>query len=201
MFIIVVMLAMLLIPLLWLGDKPVRAASEAKKEAVVAQAPVSAPPPAPAAIPAGVHNPEAFGMTWGLLANDKLPSDAVAMSCHGEPRDSISQAHAESCNPYAGDSSCRLALPILCFQQPGIAEGGAAGVLASTAPVAGFVIGSISEANARCERELGTGWRMAEHHDGGGWSLSAKRSAQLDTRLRHWVYINNQPGNCWNNKG
>ena len=99
MFIVVVMLAMLLIPLLWLGDKPVRAASETKKEAVVAQAPASAPPPAPAGIPAGVHNPEAFGMTWGLLANDKLPSDAVAMSCHGEPRDSISQAHAESCKP------------------------------------------------------------------------------------------------------
>jgi hypothetical protein len=196
--VIVIMLAMLLIPLWWLKGKTDRAATTMAKEKLVSQ---SSPSTAPAVnTPASVNNPEAFGMTWGQSADEKLPADAVMMSCHGQPRDTISQPHEGSCNPYKGDSSCRLALPVLCFQQTGTTEAMPAGSLASTQPVAGFVLGSLAEANARCQKELGAEWRMAEHHDGGGWSLTAKRSAQLDTRLRHWVHINNQPGNCWNNK-
>jgi hypothetical protein len=217
-FIIVVLLAILLIPLWWLGDKAERAASRLAKENTIAQgtptassasAPNSPRSPSatspativPIADSSSVNNPDAFGLTWGQLADEKLPADAVAMSCHGLPKEGISQPHAGSCNPYAGDSSCRFALPVLCFYQTGSSEGTTIGQLASSQPVAGFVLGSAAQASARCEKELGSGWRMAEHHDGGGWSLTAKRSAQLDTRLRHWVHINNQPGNCWNNKG
>ncbi|TAG27289.1 MAG: hypothetical protein EAZ37_06110 [Burkholderiales bacterium] len=191
--VIVILLAMLLIPLWWLSGKSERAADELAKEKAIAQGPANASPPVTTPVP--VNNPEAFGMTWGQVADDKLPADAVMMSCHGQPRDSISQAHEGSCNPYKGDSSCRLVLPVLCYQQTA-----PIGQFASTQPVAGFVLASAAEATARCEKELGTGWRMAEHHDGGGWSLTAQRSSQLDTRLRHWVHINNQPGNCWNNK-
>lgn len=206
--VIVIMLALLLIPLWWLKGKSERSAAEINKEKAIAQGKPSAEPaistpnamPAVAAAPAAVNNPDAFGMTWGQFADEKLPADAVQMSCHGQPRDTITQPHEGSCNPYKGDSSCRLALPVLCFQQTGTSEGMPAGQFGSTQPVAGFVIGSLTEANARCVKELGTNWRMAEHHDGGGWSFSAKRGASLDTRLRHWVHINNQPGNCWNNK-
>ncbi|MBS7808717.1 hypothetical protein [Variovorax sp. PCZ-1] len=196
--VVVILLAMLLIPLWWLSEKSEQTHAELAKEKAIAQGPANISTPQIAT--AAVNNPEAFGLTWGMQADDKLPPDAVMMGCHGQPRDTITQPHAESCNPYAGDSSCRLALPVLCFQQTGSNEGMPAGSLASTQPVAGFVIGSVAQANARCEKELGAGWRMAEHHDGGGWSLTAKRSAQLDPGLRHWVHINNQPGNCWNNK-
>jgi hypothetical protein len=208
-FIIVVLLAILLIPLWWLSDKAERAATQLGKENAIAQGTPTASSPS-ATLPATItpitdsssgNNPDAFGLTWGQFADEKLPTDAVTMSCHGLPKEGISQAHTGSCNPYAGDSSCRFALPVLCFYQTGSSEGTTVGQLASSQPVAGFVLGSAAQASARCEKELGSGWRMAEHHDGGGWSLTAKRSAQLDTRLRHWVHINNQPGNCWNNKG
>jgi hypothetical protein len=158
-------------------------------------------------------------MSWGLMANDKLPDTTAWMSCHGEPKEGITQPHEGSCNPYKGDASCRLALPILCInkdnsaadaitsaekEKGNIPDGWAAGIVGSTAPVAGFVIGSLAGANARCEKELGAGWRMASFHDGSGgragWGFTAQRGAQLDPRYRHWVYVNDQPGNCWNNK-
>ena len=38
---------------------------------------------------------------------------------------------------------------------------------------------------------------MAEFHDGnGGWTFTGKRGA-INEQLRHWVHINDQPGNCW----
>jgi hypothetical protein len=231
-FIVVVLLAMLIIPLWWLGDSRKSAAKQETSEKALATSTVSA-----VVTPVEVNNPDAFGMTWGAMAKDKLPASAIWMSCHGQPKEGISQPHADSCNPYKGDASCRLALPILCIQKDGstpessfspstttsteplkgerdrgaisfndiTTDGWGAGSVASTEPVAGFVIGSLARAHARCEKELGPGWRMAEFHDGAGgqsgWGFVAKRGARLDTRLRHWVHINDQPGNCWNNKG
>jgi hypothetical protein len=221
-FIIAVLLAMLIIPLWWLGGKSERAAKQDATEKALNTSTVTA-----AITPTEVNNPDAFGMTWGVMPSDKLPADAAWMSCHGQPREGISQPHADSCNPYKGDASCRLALPILCIQKDAstfetsfpsttnttptltandiVTDGWGSGSVASTEPVAGFVIGSLALANARCEKELGSGWRMAEFHDGlggqGGWGFVAKRGSRLDTRQRHWVHINDQPGNCWNNKG
>jgi hypothetical protein len=220
-FIVVVLLAMLIIPLWWLSDSATRASKQEATEKALATSTVSA-----VVTPVEVNNPDAFGMTWGAMPGDKLPASAIWMGCHGQPREGISQPHADSCNPYKGDASCRLALPILCIQKDGssfdssfpgitqtaptltdngiVTDGWGAGSVGSTEPVAGFVIGSLALANARCEKELGSGWRMAEFHDGlggqGGWGFVAKRGARLDTRLRHWVHINDQPGNCWNNK-
>ncbi len=248
MFIVVVLLAMLCVPLLWLKGKPSRAAQELAQEKALAHNPSNSSPAnaGPAvALPANPNNPDAFGLTWGALANDKLPASAVWMSCHGQPKEGISQPHANSCNPYQGDASCRLALPILCIQKDGstpessfpsatrtsaeplkgerergaisfndvVTDGWASGSVASTEPVAGFVIGSLAAASARCEKELGSGWRMADFHDAeagtgtgtgtgkhqAGWGFVAKRGLRLDTRLRHWVHIRDQPGNCWNN--
>jgi hypothetical protein len=216
---LVVLLAMLVIPLWWLGDTSDHLAKKKRPE----KAPTSDALTA-AVAPTEINNPDAFGMTWGSMESDKLPAAAAWMSCHGQPREGVSQPHADSCNPYKGDASCRLALPILCIQKdssafessfPGVtstatitSDGWSAGSVASTAPVAGFVIGSLALANARCEQELGTGWRMAEFHDAeastagqqAGWGFVAKRSTRLETRLRHWVHINDQPGNCWNNR-
>jgi hypothetical protein len=219
-FIVAIMLVMLVIPLWWLGDKSDHGVKQKRPEKIQKSSTSTA-----VITPTEVNNPDAFGMTWGLMASDALPANAVWMSCHGQPREAISQPHADSCNPYKGDSSCRLALPILCIQKDGSAfetsfpgvtntvtittNGWGAGSVASTAPVAGFVIGSLALANARCEKELGSGWHMAEFHDAetvqgskpSGGGFVAKRDIRLNTRLRHWVHINNQPGNCWNNKG
>jgi hypothetical protein len=235
-FIVVVLLAMLIIPLWWFGGKSERAAQQEATEKALATG-TGIGTATVVVAPSEVNNPDAFGMTWGAMPSDKLPAGAVWMGCHGQPRDGITQPHADSCNPYKGDASCRLALPILCIQKDGstfeaafppnsnatsesakaekdrsattlndiVTDGWGAGSVASTEPVAGFVIGSLALATARCEKEFGPGWRMAEFHDGqggqGGWGFVAKRGARLDTRLRHWVHINNQPGNCWNNKG
>jgi hypothetical protein len=219
--ILVILIIVLIVPLWWLRDGAQKRSAELAAEKAISQGTRGQMTPTVATITTlEVNDPNAFGMTWGLVTHDKLPASAAWMSCHGEPKEGISQAHEGSCNPYKGDASCRLALPVLCIKKDGsaadaailaemnksaIQDGWAAGSVASTAPVAGFVLGSLEGANARCEKELGAGWRMASFHDGSGgrsgWGFTAQRSSQLDTRLRHWVNIGDQPGNCWNNKG
>jgi hypothetical protein len=73
------------------------------------------------------------------------------------------------------------------------------GSLAATAPVAGFVIGSLAQAHARCASELGTGWRMAEYRDAGtGEGLVGRRGQGLvSTNTRHWVAAKDQKSHCW----
>jgi hypothetical protein len=235
--ILVILLVLLVVPLWWLSNGAKKQGSQHAAEKAAAAG--SALTPSAASAPAAVNDPDAHGMTWGILPNEKLPESAVWMSCHGSPKDGISQPHADSCNPYRGDSSCRLALPVLCIKKDGSTpesilglnpvgtatatplnderkagaitlndvtpDGWAAGSVASTEPVAGFILGSLEGANARCEKELGAGWRMASFHDGSGgragWGFVAQRNLRLDSRWRHWVHVADQPGNCWNNKG
>lgn len=172
----------------------------------------------------GSANPSRHGLSFGLLAPPGLPAGTVASACSGAPLE-MGNPDKGQCNPYQGDTMCRTALPVLCILKDGStaesvglandpkAEGGSAGfsfyagwaggTLGTTAPVAGFVLGSLAQANARCTAELGAGWRMAEFHDaGGGWGLVGKRGAgwpegQSSPQTRHWVYINDQKANCW----
>lgn len=70
----------------------------------------------------------------------------------------------------------------------------------ATAPgVAGFLLTSLEDANARCAASLGAGWRLASFHDGGGWELHGQvlLGTLADRRYRAWVFIGDQPGNCW----
>jgi hypothetical protein len=165
-------------------------------------------------------SPDRFGLSFG---HGTLPGPSTSLmysACAGTPLE-MGNPDKSQCNPYQGDTSCRTALPVLCALKDGgtaesaglvnepKADGGATGfnfyagwiggTLAATAPVAGFVIGSLAQANARCASELGTGWRMAEFHDaGGGWGLVGKRGQGLvNTNTRHWVAINDQKSNCW----
>jgi hypothetical protein len=176
----------------------------------------AAPTPSSAVVAA---NPNRFGLTFGHGALPNQHSGLMYSACAGIPLD-MGNPDKNQCNPYQGDTSCRTALPILCALKDGsTAEsagllnasntegavgssfyaGWMGGALAATAPIAGFVIGSLAQANARCESELGAGWRMAEFHDaGGGWGLVGKRGQGLvDTNSRHWVAINDQKSNCW----
>jgi hypothetical protein len=167
-------------------------------------------------------SPDRFGLSFG---HGDLQGKAglIVSACAGAPLD-MGNPDKNQCNISQGDSSCRTALPVLCVLKDGSTaesaglvnaakiEGGDAGVslltgwvggtLGATAPVAGFVIGSIAQANARCVAELGPGWRMAELHDAtGGWGLVGKRGQGLSSQqTRHWVHNNDQKANCWDNE-
>ena len=150
-----------------------------------------------------------FGLTFGIADDKQIGPDLVHPSCHGLPKP-VDQTWRDSCNPYAGDTSCDSARPILCVrmdQSPapanltfGFYNGWVPGVFASTSPVVGERLTSLAAADSICEDELGQGFRMAAFHDAegdGGWTYTGKRGA-IDSQSRHWVYIDDQPGNCWN---
>jgi hypothetical protein len=135
----------------------------------------------------------------------------VHLSCHAEPAQ-FDQPHEKSCNPYRGDTSCRTVLPVLCVggptaaRPPGVEDdfyrGWTGATLAATQPVKGVTLDSVAAASARCEKEFGPGWRMAEFHDGrGGWGIQGLVGSGLAAHTRYWVHINDQRGNCWDSGG
>ncbi len=93
------------------------------------------------------------------------------------------------------------------------------GYIALTPPVQGTLLTSLEAANELCRKYCGAGFRMAEFHDGryiagmglnayygdtwppmaktekGGWNFYAYGNVKSDTRF--WVYIEDQPANCW----
>ena len=188
------------------GGDPVAVMANSSDSAAVSGAPrqishglTFAISPVPSAVPAPVSG---GGAPAGLV-------NLAHLSCHGEPRQ-VDQPHRESCNPYKGDTSCRVVLPVLCFQSKGLPQpseisagayqGWSGGVLGATQPVMGAILTSDLAGSARCEKELGPGWRMAEFHDAGGWGMQGQRGLGLAPNTRFWVHINDQPGNCWDSK-
>lgn len=151
------------------------------------------------------------GLTW-VKAYHTNAKGQDSVTCHDS-----TVTPSQSCNPYTGDTDCKLSRPILCIRKDGSTSNGfvgsfyngwAAGNLGMTHPIAGTSLTSLAVANAYCVDELGPGWQMAEHHDGGGgWGFTAygnlkdKYSAASPTHTlndRFWVYINDVPqGNCW----
>jgi hypothetical protein len=231
--VLAVLIALLLIPFWWskrVNDKTQREQAIAAAKPTAQQASNT---PADTTINAPINNPDRFGLSFGYGTPNSTPTATpltgmMYSACAGGPLD-MGNPDKGQCNPYQGDSSCRTALPVLCILKDGStpesagltkdpqAEGSttgfdfyagwAGGSLGATAPVAGFVLGSLANANARCAAELGAGWRMAEFHDaGGGWGLVGKRgpgwlSGQASQPTRHWVYINDQKANCWDADG
>ena len=208
-----ILVAMLVIPI-WLkrnSDDKLKAV--AKAEAVVnAKGESSTIAVADTATaPVQADRPIGFGLTFAAVTPTSPQPDATAMGCHGQPGPT-DKPHKNSCNPYEGDTSCRAALPVLCLNPSAIAKpdaangdppvGWTAATLGATAPVMGAILQSRPIADARCEKELGAGWRMADFHAGGGWSFSGRpRSGLLpDNSTRYWVAINDQAANCWDSK-
>lgn len=129
------------------------------------------------------------GLTFAMSADPSLPAGAAEVSCHGLPAP-LDNPHRGSCNPYAGDTSCRAALPLLCFDP-------ATGVLAATSkPVVGSSLGNSFSGAEECQVQ-GLSGRMAQFHDGGGWRIRGLRGPNLLPGTRYWVHITDQPGNCW----
>lgn len=165
----------------------------------------SASPPARPKMPAVAAVPDREGtIAFGLSLAWVQPTEpgSAHLACKGEPM-AGERARDGGCNPYQGDTSCRTVLPVACYRPSGAppsasASRGASGDLGATTPVMGALLKSESSASARCEAELGAGWRMAELHDGEGWNLRGRSGDGLRPDTRYWVHVNDQPGNCWN---
>jgi hypothetical protein len=146
------------------------------------------------------------GLTW--IKTDSDSCNQTRVTC-------------DYCDPYQGDTLCSESRPLLCIRRDGSSscgapedtyDGWASGTVALTSfLVRGTDLTSQAAADALCANAFGAGYRMAEHHDGGGWQWRAKGSiAPLSTPAsthprdspsnqpnRFWVRISNQPGNCW----
>lgn len=138
------------------------------------------------------------GLTWKLLATNST-TGTVTVGCYN------------GCDAYKGDTSCKTALPILCIKKSGPGfplpvpmsvpnsdrynkwSGGVVGTTAPTVPPA-----TLAAADALCVKEFGTGWRVAEFHDGWGWHFQAYGGVGNPAQ-NFWIHINDQPGaRCWN---
>jgi hypothetical protein len=105
------------------------------------------------------------------------------VACSGKPQIEADGKN-QGCDPRKGDTSCSVALPILCIK-PGESprpdyemtgqphampaeyyRGWTGGMIGLTEPIQGRKIESLEGANALCAMALGQGYRMAEFHDG-----------------------------------
>ncbi len=143
-------------------------------------------------------NPD-LGMTWNRRLTEHPITGIVTVGCAGGDYD---------CNPFQGDTVCTRELPLLCFNdldaqsptsfvEPNRNNRWAGGIVHTTAPVAASTLPTLADANAVCEREFGTGWRVAEFHDGWGWNFTAYGNVG-DAEARFWTDITDQAdGTCW----
>jgi hypothetical protein len=141
------------------------------------------------------------GMTWTVL---QQRSDGV-----------VHVGRDAQTNPYSGDTPATTSLPVLCLYlnnspvPTGLTfdfyNGWSRGAVHMTPSVPGSQLTSRAAADALCAATFGTGWRMAEFHDGrygpnfaysGGWTFWSYGAFPAGTRF--WVAINDQPANPWN---
>ncbi len=164
----------------------------------------SPPGTAPVIWPPAICRPK--GLTWDRAAVNPV-NGTVTVSCHGN-------VEGHDCNPYTGDTSCKLPRPILCIEKNAAAfpvpasvnnssqyNKWAYGVVGTTPPVSPCAanLKTIKDADAVCQKEFGPNFRVAEHHDGWGWAFQAYGNVG-NPQKRFWVNVNDQPnGNCWKN--
>lgn len=139
------------------------------------------------------------GLTWHTYGHDSTYG-VDTVGCDGD---------GDYCNAYTGDTSCTFRRPILCINVDGSNNPGVATTafyfewayanIATTHPIRGSALTSRAVADEICAGIHGSGWRMAEHHDGamgaGGWAFLAFGHVRDDVDL--WVAIDDQPANCW----
>jgi len=179
-------IALLAVPL-WFLKKEGRARvtqADARERAAAAPPPAAASPQA---------SPDRFGVSFGWWPTPSDPR-AMSLSCQAPPQPLDNPLNG-ACNPALGDTSCRTALPLLCARSTAPGRF----MLATTAEVPGFALGSRAEADARCVAGFGADWRMAGYHDGGNGELSGGAPDGFDAarHRRVWVAIDGARANCW----
>jgi hypothetical protein len=154
---------------------------------------------------AGKCQQKTKGMTW-IHSASNAQTGTISVGCNG-------------CNATQGDTACTQQLPLLCIYKPtpsfplptGVSNADqynqwSGGVVATTAPVAGNTFMHSTDATNYCIAQFspgqsGSGWRVAEFHDGWGWNFQAYGGtvkAPTVPSTRFWVHINDQPAaNCW----
>jgi subtilisin family serine protease len=156
-----------------------------------------------AARPAAAATTLRTGMTWTVVGQQ---GGYVHVGSDGQT------------NPYAGDTAIDQFLPILCVvvdnrAAPGGVtfdgyNGWARGAVQATPAIPATVLTSQAQGDAICADTFGTGWRLAEFHDGrygtnfsstSGWSYWAAGTLAPGTRF--WAAISDQPANPWNSAG
>ncbi|MER7844465.1 hypothetical protein ABTZ03_11035 [Kitasatospora sp. NPDC096077] len=131
-----------------------------------------------------------LGLTWSVL---------------GQRGTSVHVGTDSLSNPYLGDTAPGTELPVLCIRvddrpaPDGIPTSGfhswAGGEVAATDPTAGSDLTGRDVGDGLCADTFGGDWRMAEFHDGEGWSLWATGSLPQGTRF--WTAIDDQPADPW----
>jgi hypothetical protein len=184
------------------------AASALTANGASAQEGTSAEKPAPAnadnmAVTPGRKTCESKGLTWDRAAVN-TPTGTVSVSCHGN-------VGGYDCGAYHGDTLCGKPLAILCikkdaayFPKPASVNNSnrynmwASGVVGTTKEVVPCrQARTLKEANSICQAEFGSGWGVAEHHNGWGWGFQAYGNVG-DPSKRFWMDITDQPdATCW----
>ena len=162
--------------------------------------PSPSPSPSPEPIPVPTPTPtptNCKGMTWQVLeARDGI----VLVGSAGDAAQGGTDA-------YHGDTPCSESLPLLCLRKEQLPQptgtgadyysGWTGGTVRLTPPVVGATLTSRAVADAMCERAFGPGYRMGEHHDGGGgWRWWARGSLQPGPQ-KIWATVNDQPSSPW----
>jgi len=185
------------------------------------------------------YNPR-NGMTWGYGGYTEIAQETFRVHCFGSPTVPPYAPYTGSnggCNAYKGDTPCNHSIPILCinkckykrpnypidcgsYAMPGeFYCGWSEGFIALSRPVFGYNLLSQANGDKICASQYGTGFRMAEHHDGrwvsgmnannffystwpattssGGWGF-VSYGVKGPVWTRFWVAINDQNANCWN---
>lgn len=137
------------------------------------------------------------GVTWRYVSTNAT-TGTISVGC------------ANSCDGYHGDTPCTEPLPLLCIRKSGpgfplpLPTGvdnsnqyykWSGGVIATTAPL--VPPATLAAANNVCSTQFGPDWRVAEHHDGWGWSFQAYGGVGNQAK-RFWIHVNDQPNAlCW----
>jgi hypothetical protein len=179
------------------------------------------------------------GMTWGYGGYTEIAQETFRVHCFGSPTVPPYAPYTGSsggCNAYKGDTPCNHSLPILCINKCKYSRpcypvdcrsyamtgefycGWSEGFIILSRPVLGYSLSSQADGDKICMSQFGTGFRMAEHHDGrwvlgmsdtkycyntwpstsysGGWGF-VSYGVKGPTWTRFWVAINDQAANCW----
>ena len=208
LLVVLILLAMLVIPVWIKRDREQQELERARLERE--RSGVPARPASGASAPVAGPRPIGHGLSFAPVSGgaEARQQDWVAFGCRGEPVPA-DRPLQDGCNPREGDTSCRMALPVLCIRPgqlppPAVPGGGTpvgwvGGELGGTQPVMGAVLESQAVAHARCEAELGAGWRMAALRDvPGGTVIAGARGPGLSAaQTRYWVEAYDVRGNCW----
>jgi len=142
------------------------------------------------------------GMTFGL--RDPYPN-----AVNGVVHVGCGDKDGVNCDAIKGDTLCTTPKPLLCINPMGLSKPDnviesswdrwSGGIVGTTKPMPAPA--ALSAANAACQAEFDSDWRVAQFHDvrvgRSGWSFSAYGNVGTQDK-RFWTDIDDQPnGVCW----